>query len=447
MREENPLSIVEREFLVSALREQQRVDGRRPFDSRRLTLRFLTSERSVNSFYEGPSVEARLGPTRVLAGVRAELVTPAPERPHEGTLALNVEISSIASPSTLDGPRASSSEAVEVGRLLERSVRESGAVDTEALCVLAGRKVWALTVVVQVLDHGGSLMDACSVGALMALLAFRHPDVSVGGGLDESEVVIHSPAEKEAISLHVHHLPLALSFAFLGVEQDLSEDLVVLDPSLKEEAAASARLTLCINTNQEICALHKPGGAAISPAQLMRCARIAGAQASERTAIMKGVLSQYETEKVANRIRRKATQANTGQGNGEDALITVVPRSKTEDVEMEGSEEEEVEEEEEESEDESEEDEEDEEIVAKSSMKSDWRNLRPPVPCSDEMKQNIKEVKKEDMAEFDTFVSLSKAQKSDKVVVKIEDDAILDLTAAIKVPSKGKKKGGKRGSN
>lgn len=34
-------------------------------------------------------------------------------------------------------------EAVEVARLVERGLRGSGAIDTEALCVLAGRKVRA----------------------------------------------------------------------------------------------------------------------------------------------------------------------------------------------------------------------------------------------------------------------------------------------------------------
>ena len=33
--------------------------------------------------------------------------------------------------------------AIELARLIERSLRESRAIDTEALCVLAGRKVCA----------------------------------------------------------------------------------------------------------------------------------------------------------------------------------------------------------------------------------------------------------------------------------------------------------------
>ena len=48
-------------------------------------------------------------------------------------------------------------EAIEVARLVDRALRGSRAIDQEALCVLAGRKVWSLRVDIHVLDHGGNL--------------------------------------------------------------------------------------------------------------------------------------------------------------------------------------------------------------------------------------------------------------------------------------------------
>lgn len=56
-----------------------------------------------------------------------------------------------------------------------------------ACCLLArpaGRKVWHLRVDLHVLDHQGNLIDACGLAALAALMAFRRPDVTVGGGDD-----------------------------------------------------------------------------------------------------------------------------------------------------------------------------------------------------------------------------------------------------------------------
>lgn len=32
-----------------------------------------------------------------------------------------------------------------------------------------------------------------------------------------SQVIVHSPEEKESLPLSIHHLPFALTFAFFGV--------------------------------------------------------------------------------------------------------------------------------------------------------------------------------------------------------------------------------------
>lgn len=47
--------------------------------------------------------------------------------------------------------------------MVERGLRESRAIDTEALCIVAGEKVWSIRVDIHVLDHGGNLTDACSM--------------------------------------------------------------------------------------------------------------------------------------------------------------------------------------------------------------------------------------------------------------------------------------------
>jgi exosome complex RNA-binding protein Rrp42 (RNase PH superfamily) len=49
--------------------------------------------------------------------------------------------------------------------------------DTEALCVVAGERVWQLRVDVHILDHGGNLIDAAALAAIAALQHFRRPGV------------------------------------------------------------------------------------------------------------------------------------------------------------------------------------------------------------------------------------------------------------------------------
>ena len=60
-------------------------------------------------------------------------------RPNEGSVRFNVEFSPMASPN-FDAGRPGEA-AIELARLVERSLRETRAIDQEALCVLAGRKV------------------------------------------------------------------------------------------------------------------------------------------------------------------------------------------------------------------------------------------------------------------------------------------------------------------
>lgn len=86
--------------------------------------------------------QVRLGHTRVLAAVSAELGTPFPDRPTEGALNFLVECPPMGHGGWDVGGKPPD-EAAEITRLLERTLRDTGAVDTEALCVLAGRSVRA----------------------------------------------------------------------------------------------------------------------------------------------------------------------------------------------------------------------------------------------------------------------------------------------------------------
>ena len=53
-------------------------------------------------------------------------------------------------------------------------------------------------------------------------------------------------------------------------------ELLVVDPSLKEEAAAAGVLTVVVNTHSDICSLNKTSGAGISMTQVSADAGIMG---------------------------------------------------------------------------------------------------------------------------------------------------------------------------
>jgi exosome complex component RRP45 len=138
----------ERKFIETAVQAGLRVDGRSPGDMRDVDIRLAESTGHA---------EVLLGQTRVLASVTADLVQPRPDRPAEGFLSFHVDFSPMASPYFETG--RPSDKAIELERVIERGIRDSHALDTEALCVLAGQKVWAVRVDIHVLDDGGNLVS------------------------------------------------------------------------------------------------------------------------------------------------------------------------------------------------------------------------------------------------------------------------------------------------
>ncbi len=59
-------------------------------------------------------------------------------------------------------------------------------------------------------------------------------------------------------------------------------ELLVVDPTLHEEAACEGQFTVVLNTHAEVLALSKGRGVGITPAQVMRCVRIAAVKVSRK---------------------------------------------------------------------------------------------------------------------------------------------------------------------
>ncbi len=229
----------EREFIVRALEKGVRVDGRRLLQARALSVAFGS---------DLGSVEVALGETRVLAAVTAELVEPYPDRAAEGALQVFVDFSPMASP--LFEPGRPSDDAVELMRLLERALRRSQAVDVEALCVVAGRRVWSVRCDVTVLDQRGNLADACLAAALAALRTYQLPAVAVTGAGDEATVRVLPAEQAERQPLVFHHTPVGVTVGFF-VGPSGGAPVAAFDPTDREEIVMAAALSVVLNQHGE----------------------------------------------------------------------------------------------------------------------------------------------------------------------------------------------------
>ncbi|GAB5593540.1 3'-5'-exoribonuclease [Umbelopsis nana] len=276
VREADP-SLNEKQFVLNALKEGLRVDGRRPYDFRSLQISFLK---------DFGHVQVQLGRTRVSAKVSAEVVRPRPDKPTEGLLLFNTEISPMASPAFEVG--RPSEEEVIISRTIEKALRRSRAVDTEGLCIVAGEKVWSIRVDLQFFDHEGNLVDCACIAAITALLHFRRPDVTVIG----EEVTIHPMDQRNPVPLSVHHIPICVTFSFFA-----GGELLVVDPSIIEEQIREGDMTVAMNIHKEICTLSKAGGIPLEMDQIIRCSKIATTKTAEITELIQKALADDKAKR------------------------------------------------------------------------------------------------------------------------------------------------------
>jgi exosome complex component RRP42 len=108
-----------------------------------------------------------MGDTIVLAGVKFQIMTPYPDRPTQGGLMTSAEIRPVCGPNWEPGPPSEAS--IEMGRVVDRGIRESGCIDTNELCILPGEKAWQVILDLFAISDDGNLFDAFALAAIAAL--------------------------------------------------------------------------------------------------------------------------------------------------------------------------------------------------------------------------------------------------------------------------------------
>lgn len=296
-REAEP-SLNERAFLLQSLQQSLRQDGRPLLSHRPVTLSFGTAPGLA---------DVTLGRTRVAVKISCSVTVPFPDRKFDGVFTIATELSPAASPAFEASSSAGSSSAdVEalLSRLLEKTIRRSGALDTESLCIVAGAKCFALRADVHVLDFDGNLVDAACLAVVAGLLHFRRPDVEVRGG----DVRVFSEREREPVKLNMNHVPLCVSFSVFrnveegsvrgaaGIEGD-SPEILVLDATLLEEQCRDAEVVVGMNRYGEVVQMAKYGGYPVDPMTILECSRVA----LEKVKWLHGLLTQKLEEEDKRR--------------------------------------------------------------------------------------------------------------------------------------------------
>ncbi len=251
---------IRRDYVLSKLRDGERIDGRRFDEYRDIKIEVGLIEKA-----EGSAL-VKLGNTQVVVGIKMQPGEPFPDTPDKGIIITNAELVPLASPTFEPGPPDEHS--VELARVVDRGIRESEAVDLSKLCIEEGERVWLVFIDIHALDDDGNLMDASALAAIAALLNTTVPAERYGVGDD--------------FPLPVRDLPVAVTTQIIG-------DYAVVDPGKDEENASKNFITVTTDSEDNIVAMQKSGSYLLSEDRLFEIIETSIEKARENRKLLKEV--------------------------------------------------------------------------------------------------------------------------------------------------------------
>jgi exosome complex component RRP42 len=236
------ISEIRKNHMLELLKNGKRTDGRGPQD-----LREISVVTGVIDSADGSAI-AKFGDTEVIVGVKIIPGTPFADTPGKGVLTTGAELIPMAHPLFESGPPGE--DAIELARVVDRGIRESGMVDVDKLCIKEGEEVWMCFIDIYALNYDGNLFDATNLAAVAALKTAIVPAAQHGKG--------------ENHPLPTTCIPISVTAAKIG-------NTLILDPNFDEEQISSARLTVTTDDDGNYRAMQKGGHGSISLDELTQC--------------------------------------------------------------------------------------------------------------------------------------------------------------------------------
>ncbi|TQD26448.1 exosome complex protein Rrp42 [Methanolobus vulcani] len=246
------MSVLKKDYIYNLMLKGQRADGRAFDEMRDIEIRTNVIEKAEGSAW------IKMGGTEILVGVKLQVGTPFPDSADQGVIITSMELNPIASPDFEAGPPREN--AIEMARVTDRGIRESGAIDLNKLCITEGEEVWMVFIDIHVLNNEGNIQDVSSLGAIAALLTAVVPGEREGRGED--------------MPMPIRDMPIAVTLVDIGGE-------MMVDPDLDEETVCDTRITIVSNQDGSISGMQKSGDGALTEEKLLKAVSLACQKASE----------------------------------------------------------------------------------------------------------------------------------------------------------------------
>ncbi|MCR4285002.1 MAG: exosome complex protein Rrp42 [archaeon] len=249
---------LQKEKIIEYLSEGKRLDGRRVEDYRDIEVEMGISKNAESS------VRVKIGKTEVLAGVKLGIAVPYPDSPDEGTLMTSAELHPLSSQEFEIGKPGIDS--IEIARVIDRGIRESGLIDVKKLCIKEGEKVWQVFLDIFTINDDGNLLDVAGLAGLIAIGNAKIPIYNE----KEGKIDYETPAKD--------HLPINEDVASFNMTFHKIGNSIVADVSKEEEAISDYRLSIAMGDNKgepRITAMQKGKSGAISAEDMENILKLA----------------------------------------------------------------------------------------------------------------------------------------------------------------------------
>jgi exosome complex component RRP42 len=243
------LDEIKEAYVKDLLLQDKRADGRGLLDYRAVRV-----EKGMIPNAEGSAL-VHLGDTKVLAGVKFDVMAPYADRPTEGVFTVQAEFLPLAHPDFEAGPP--NERSIELARVVDRGIRSAEALDTKNWQLEEG-KVLGAFVDLYVLDHCGNMIDAAALAAMAALADAKVPKYE-NGKMVRNDFKGSLPLARKVV---------ACSFEKIGKK-------VILDATDEEETASEGRLTLATCEGDLLCCSQKSGAAGFTDQEVLELLDIA----------------------------------------------------------------------------------------------------------------------------------------------------------------------------
>ena len=284
------ISPTEAHYIIESALHDFRIDGRSRLEHRPYSISTKRSQSPhKKSTHTSSSLVLSNGSSRIhlpgsatdiICSVKADLVRPSPHKPNEGVVEVSVD-------SSLSGGLEISSKTSSKRQLRERESQITSylqrlivphAVNYRELVISPGKYVWRLSVDIVILRCDGCILDACAMAMREGLRGTLLPRVTAvvksdekdalnnsSGGSGNSDLIVEGDIRQALPPPGAEECPLIVTVSVLSAPQgERIRHFCIVDARTEEEACASSRVCVSVDSKGMVCGVHTLGGGGVN---------------------------------------------------------------------------------------------------------------------------------------------------------------------------------------